>query len=146
MSCRSSFSFMPAMVLPVLMITSGRPCQGPGLELLIRPEVSDDHQAVRDLHLAAFPDDESVATLVAALRTASAPLAPKSFVATISRQVVGHVLLSASRLDAPPRIVDVFILAPLGVLPGFGAEGSARGSWSEHRRDPQSHWLAQESG
>lgn len=93
---------MPAMVLPVLMITSGRPCHGPGLELLIRPEVSDDHQAVRDLHLAAFPDGESVATLVAALRTASAPLPPKSFVATISRQVVGHVLLSASRLDAPP--------------------------------------------
>src|SRR5665647_485910 len=123
MSCRSSFSFMPAMVLPVLMITSGRPCQGPGLELLIRPEVSDDHQAVRDLHLAAFPDDESVATLVAALRTASAPLAPKSFVATISRQVVGHVLLSASRLDAPPRIVDLFILAPLGVLPGFRSRG-----------------------
>ena len=94
-----------------------------GPELLIRPEVSDDHQTVRDLHLAAFADHESVAALVDALRTAEAPLAPMSFVATVDHQVVGHVLLSASRLDAPRRIVDVVVLAPLGVLPGFQNRG-----------------------
>ena len=27
------------------------------------------------------------------------------------------MLLSASRLDAPPRILDVLVLSPLGVLP-----------------------------
>jgi len=94
---------------------------GPGP--LIRLEISDDHQAVRDLHLAAFAGQESVAALVGALRAASAPLAPMSFVATIGHQVVGHVLLSASRLDAPRRIVDVLVLAPLGVLPGFQNRG-----------------------
>ena len=94
-----------------------------GPELLIRPEVGDDHQAVRDLHLAAFADEEIVAVLVDALRAAEAPLAPMSFVATIGDQVVGHVLLSASRLDAPRRIVDVLVLAPLGVLPEFQNRG-----------------------
>ena len=94
-----------------------------GPELLIRPEVSDDFQSVRDLHLAAFADLGIVAALVDALRTAEAPLAPMSFVATIGRRVVGHVLLSASRLDAPRRIVDVLVLAPLGVLPGFQNRG-----------------------
>lgn len=93
-----------------------------GPELLIRPEVSDDFQSVRDLHLAAFADQGIVAALVDALR-AAAPLAPMSFVAKIGRQVVGHVLLSASRLDAPRRIVDVLVLAPLGVLPGFQNRG-----------------------
>jgi putative acetyltransferase len=46
-----------------------------------------------------------------------------SFVATIGDQVVGHVLLSASRLDAPRRLVDVLVLSPLGVLPGFQNRG-----------------------
>jgi putative acetyltransferase len=95
-----------------------------GPELLIRPEKSDDSQAVSDLHLAAFPDDENVAALVCALRTANAPLAPMSFVAAIGRQVVGHVLLSASRLDTPRRIVDVLVLSPLGVLPEFQNRGT----------------------
>lgn len=94
-----------------------------GPELLIRPETSDDYQAVSDLHLAAFPDDANVAALVGALRDANAPLAPMSFVVAIGRQVVGHVLLSASRVDTPLRIVDVLVLAPLGVLPEFQNRG-----------------------
>src|SRR5450631_150335 len=56
-------------------------------------------------------------------RAAEAPLAPMSFVATIGDQVVGHVLLSPSRLDAPRRILDVLVLSPLGVLPGFQNRG-----------------------
>jgi len=59
---------------PVAHASSGGP------ELLIRPETSDDHQAVRELHLAAFADDKSVAALVDVLREASAPLAPLLFV------------------------------------------------------------------
>ena len=94
-----------------------------GPELLIRPEVSDDHQVVRDLHRAAFADQGIVAALVDALRAAEAPFAPMSLVATIGDQVVGHVLLSASRLDAPRRILDVLVLSPLGVLPGFQNRG-----------------------
>jgi putative acetyltransferase len=55
------------------------------------------------------------------------PLAPVSLVATDGGQVVGHVLLSAARLDAPRRIVDVFTLSPLGVLPGHQRNGIGTG-------------------
>lgn len=54
---------------------------------------------------------------------AGAPLAPMSFVATLDDRVVGHVLLSACRLDAPRRIVNVLSLSPLGVLPAHQRQG-----------------------
>jgi putative acetyltransferase len=41
----------------------------------------------------------------------------------MGQQVVGHVLLSASRLDAPSRIVNVLVLPPLGVSPEFQNRG-----------------------
>ncbi len=46
-----------------------------------------------------------------------------SFVATVDDRVVGHVLLSATRVDAPRRIVDVLCLSPLGVVPEFQCQG-----------------------
>jgi putative acetyltransferase len=92
-------------------------------EPLIRWETDDDHQDVRGLHTRAFGDGQRVPDLVDALRVADAPLPAMSFVATLGDQVVGHVLLSASRLDAPSRIVDVLVLSPLGVLPEFQHRG-----------------------
>lgn len=91
--------------------------------MTLRQERSDDHPAVHALHLAAFEGEERVPALADALRSARAPLAPMSFVATVDGQVVGHVLLSAGRLDAPRRIVDVMVLSPLGVLPQFQEQG-----------------------
>jgi putative acetyltransferase len=87
--------------------------------LVIRPERADDHEAIREVHRRAFGDGERVPTLVDALRAAHASLAPLSLVATVDDHVVGHVLLSACRLDALPRLVDVMSLSPLGVLPQF---------------------------
>jgi putative acetyltransferase len=46
-----------------------------------------------------------------------------SFVATAGERVVGHVLLSGCRLDAPCRLVDVLSLSPLGVLPSHQSQG-----------------------
>ena len=94
-----------------------------GAEPLIRWETDDDHQDVRELHERAFGEGQRVPDLADALRAADAPLPPMSFVATLGDQVVGHVLLSASRLDAPSRIVDVLVLSPLGVLPEFQRRG-----------------------
>jgi putative acetyltransferase len=94
-----------------------------GSELVIRPESTDDHPDVRVVHAQAFGDGERVPTLVDALRAAKAPLAPVSLVATVAGRVVGHVMLSACRLDALPRLVDVFSLSPLGVLPEFQRQG-----------------------
>lgn len=91
--------------------------------LVIRQEAADDHRDVREVHTRAFGDGDRVPGLVEALRVAEAPLAPMSFVAVVDDRVVGHVLLSATRLDAPRRIVDVLSLSPLGVVPEFQRQG-----------------------
>lgn len=91
-------------------------------ELVIRQETDADHAAVREVHARAF-GAEPVPALVEALRTAPAPLAPMSFVATLGGRVVGHVMLTASRLDAPRRLLDVLTLSPLGVHPDAQRRG-----------------------
>ncbi len=93
------------------------------MDVSIREEHETDHEAVRSLHTLAFGDDGLVGRLVDALRITKAPLPPLSFVATVHGQVTGHVMLSASRLDAPRRLVDVYVLSPLGVLPAYQRNG-----------------------
>ena len=90
---------------------------------MIRQERAEDHEAVREVHARAFGAGEGVPALVDALRAAQAALAPLSLVATAGERVVGHVMLSACRLDALPRLVDVLSLSPLGVLPEFQRQG-----------------------
>lgn len=89
----------------------------------IRAEREAEIEQIRQVHTTAFGDDGRVARLVDALRAAPAPLPPLSFTATVNGQPVGHVMLSASRLDAPSRLVNVYVLSPLGVLPGFQRRG-----------------------
>lgn len=93
------------------------------VEVLVREEQTEDHEAVLEVHRRAFGDGERVPRLVDALRAAQAPLAPLSVVATVDGQVVGNVMLSACRLDALPRLVDVFALSPLGVVPQLQGRG-----------------------
>jgi putative acetyltransferase len=90
---------------------------------VVRQERAEDHEAVREVHARAFGDSERVPALVDALRAAQASLAPLSLVAAVRERVVGHVMLSACRLDALPRLVDVLSLSPLGVLPEFQRQG-----------------------
>jgi putative acetyltransferase len=89
----------------------------------IRAEQDSDRGVIRDLQTRAFGDAGRVGELVDALRDSAAPLPAQSFVAEADGQVVGHVMLSASRLDAPSRIVDVYVLSPLGVLPEHQRNG-----------------------
>lgn len=89
----------------------------------IRPERAADAAAVSELQTAALGDDGLVSRLVEALRAAPAAPAPLSFVGCVGDAVAGHVMLSASRLDAPARLVDVYVLSPLGVLPQFQRRG-----------------------
>jgi putative acetyltransferase len=93
------------------------------MDVSIRQEHETNHKAVRSLHTLAFRDDGLVGRLVDALRIARAPLPPLSLVATVHGQVTGHVMLSASRLDALPRLLDVYVLAPLAVLPAYHRNG-----------------------
>jgi putative acetyltransferase len=93
------------------------------MDVRIREEHETDHEAVSSLHTLAFRDAGRVARLVDALRIAKPRLPPLSFVATLHGQVTGHVMLSACRLDALRRLVDVYVLAPLGVLPACQRNG-----------------------
>jgi putative acetyltransferase len=89
----------------------------------IRPEHAGDHVAVRRVHALAFGDPEHVPGLVDALRAAPGAIEPISLVATHHDRVVGHIMLSACRLDAQPRLVDVLSLSPLGVHPDHQRHG-----------------------
>ena len=91
--------------------------------MIIRTERNADQPAIRRLHALAFGDGDRVPDLVDALRAADAPPPPLSLVATKHDAVVGHVMLSASRLDAPARLVGVYVLSPLGVLPSQQGRG-----------------------
>jgi putative acetyltransferase len=92
--------------------------------MLIRPEVPADQAAIDAVHTRAFAGDGRIVPLVAALRGTPANLPARGYVATgDGGDVVGHVLLSASRLDASARLVDVYVLSPLGVLPPHQGKG-----------------------
>jgi putative acetyltransferase len=93
------------------------------VELAVRQERAEDREAVREVHTQAFGESERAPALVDALRAAQTSLPPLSLVATVGERVVGHVMLSACRLDALPRLVDVLSLSPLGVLPEFQRQG-----------------------
>ena len=91
-------------------------------DVAIRAETEADHPQIGEVHLAAFGGDQ-VPKLVDALRAAPAPVARLSYVAVKDNRVIGHVMLSAGRLDAPRRLVNVLVLSPLGVLPQFQRRG-----------------------
>lgn len=91
--------------------------------LLIRAEAPGEQGDVREAQALAFGDGDRVPNLVDALRAARAALPALSFVAVLGGRVIGHVMLSACRLDALPRLVDVYSLSPLGVVPGHQGHG-----------------------
>jgi putative acetyltransferase len=81
-----------------------------------------DTAAVLEVQRQAFEDDgEAVAALVAALLRDDPEAL--SVVAEDAGEVVGHVLISRSLLDAPRRLVDVGVLSPLGVRPDRQGRG-----------------------
>ena len=87
-------------------------------DLEIRSEVKEEMAAVEAVHRRAFGESgEKIVALVRALRQAPAALAPISLVAVRADVPIGHILMSAGRLDAAPRLVDVFTLSPLAVDP-----------------------------
>jgi putative acetyltransferase len=90
----------------------------------VRHEQKRDADAVRTVHLAAFGDHGPVVgDLVDDLR---ATPGQTSLVAVEGDEVVGHVMFTASLLDAPRRLVEVQVLSPVGVLPA--AQGRGVGS------------------
>lgn len=88
----------------------------------IRPATPADRDAVRRVVTGAFvghPDE--VAAMVELLDSSGATRA--SLVAEVDGEVVGHVQLSRSWVDAREALVEVLVLSPLGVLPSVQRSG-----------------------
>jgi len=83
--------------------------------ITIRDETPRDEDAIRTVHLSAFPNDLA-ARIADELRTSGDAII--SLVAERDSTIVGHVLFS--RLEAPMRALT---LSPLGVRPGFQKAG-----------------------
>ncbi len=92
-------------------------------QVALRRERPSEHDAVENLQRVAFDDPDDLPSLVSALRRTTGPLPTVSLVATQDDVPVGHVMLSTARLDAPARLVDVYVLSPLGVLPSHQGRG-----------------------
>jgi putative acetyltransferase len=94
--------------------------------MLIRDERPSDHDTVGEIHRRAFGGTHGtvVATLVDALRDDDPEAL--SLVAEEDDTVVGHVMFSRCLLDAPPRLVGVQCLSPLGVVPERQRTGIGR--------------------
>src|SRR3989442_13158915 len=85
-----------------LAVSVERRLRGSRMELVIRPEVPADFDAVRGVNAAAFGQDAE-AQLVDALRAGG--YARLSLVAELDQHVVGHILFS-----------DLAIVSPTGTV------------------------------
>ena len=90
----------------------------------LREELPDDKEPVREIHLRAFgARGLVVADLADTLRETITPTDGLSLVAGHDGQIVGHVMFTRSLLDAPRRLVEVHVLSPLAVMPGYQKRG-----------------------
>lgn len=88
----------------------------------IRPQRDGERDAVRAVLISSFGGN-LVADLADSLRNAPAGAHGVSLVAEDEGQVVGHVQLSRSWVDAPQQLVEVLVLSPLGVIPSHQRRG-----------------------
>jgi putative acetyltransferase len=90
------------------------------MSVLIRPETTADHEAVRHVHRLAFGRDDE-ARLVDALRAGG--FVRVSLIAEIDNQVVGHILFTDLPILTQDGTVAALALAPLAVLPTCQRQG-----------------------
>jgi putative acetyltransferase len=91
--------------------------------VIVREQRDSDVTAVRDVLAQAFGAPK-VAELAAQLR--NRPDRGAGLVAEVGGELVGHVQLSTSWVDAPAQLVEVLVLSPLGVRPDHQRRGIGR--------------------
>lgn len=89
------------------------------MNLLIRPESDNDHDAVHALNASAF-ESPAEAMLVDTLREQAKPVI--SLVAEMDGTVAGHILFTPVTLSTYPDL-QVMGLAPMAVIPGHQKQG-----------------------
>jgi putative acetyltransferase len=90
------------------------------LSVTVRAEKPEDVQAVREVNLLAFGQEDE-ARLVDALRGGGH--ARLSLVAEEAGQVVGHILFSDLPIVTPAGMLNALALAPMAVLPARQRQG-----------------------
>jgi putative acetyltransferase len=92
-------------------------------EVIVRFESTQDHEAIRQIHIAAFANHpyshQTDHLIVDALRAAGALTA--SMVAEVAGEVVGHIAYSPVVIGG--RHGSWFVLGPVGVLPARQRQG-----------------------
>ena len=100
---------------------SDRDCfQGSPSTIVIRPEIADDEEFIRQVHLLAFGQDAE-AELVGSLRECGD--ARLSLVAERDRQIVGHILFSDVHIVGDKTSIAALALAPMAVVPEHQRKG-----------------------
>jgi len=90
----------------------------------IRAATALDREDIRDVHLRAFPDSENQLVVTLAVNLLDGETVPEtiSLVAEAGGSVVGHIAFSPVMADADRNWLG-YILAPLGVKPGYQNAG-----------------------
>ena len=83
----------------------------------------DEFEAMCELSAAAFGEDQQIRDLLNLLHESWAWDDDLSFVAELDGEIVGQVLFTHAFLDAPPQILDVLVLSPIGVRPDLQRSG-----------------------
>jgi putative acetyltransferase len=86
----------------------------------IRPERPGEQDAVRSIHLSAFPDSVEAELVDRLRRDGDAML---SLVAEAHGTLLGHALFSPVRLEPPVRMLQGAGLAPMAVVPAHQGRG-----------------------
>ncbi len=88
----------------------------------VRPAAAEDREAIGRTSSAAFGEEgPRILRLLRALDETGA--VRSSLVAEHDGEVVGHVRLNRSWIDARERLVEVLVLSPLAVAPGHQGRG-----------------------
>ena len=90
------------------------------MTLIVRPETGEDSDAIRAVHLAAFPTPAE-ADLVA--RLVDSFDSEISLVAEQAGEIVGHIMLSRMTVSGDGRAYRALGLGPVGVMPGMPSGG-----------------------
>ena len=90
------------------------------MTLTVRPEAADDSEAIRAVHLAAFPTSAEADLVTRLHEDFDSEI---SLVAEQAGEIVGHVMLSRMSVSGDSRAFRALGLGPVGVRPGMQGGG-----------------------
>ncbi|MGZ9584488.1 GNAT family N-acetyltransferase [Paenibacillus marinisediminis] len=93
------------------------------MTIRVRTEQHEDHQAIRDVNIAAFDNRNDEADLVDRIRQSLYYVPMLSIIAEDDGEIVGHLMLSEAEVTEGDQHHKVIALAPIAVMPDRQREG-----------------------